>query len=92
MFELYIHLSFPLKDESNTITLLHREKDDWQVMGNCATHRLVDLAFLSATDFVSIGEDRVCTNSRNLLLPNINSIRFLVPVNIVHGTVHHKHR
>uniref|UniRef100_A0ABK8FMR7 Cilia- and flagella-associated protein 251 n=1 Tax=Anopheles gambiae TaxID=7165 RepID=A0ABK8FMR7_ANOGA len=45
-------------DESNTITLLHREKDDWQVMGNCATHRLVDLAFLSATDFVSIGEDR----------------------------------
>uniref|UniRef100_A0A182TKH4 WD repeat-containing protein on Y chromosome n=1 Tax=Anopheles melas TaxID=34690 RepID=A0A182TKH4_9DIPT len=46
-------------DESNTITLLHREKDDWQVMGNCATHRLVDLAFLSATDFVSIGEDRL---------------------------------
>uniref|UniRef100_A0A182MZC4 Cilia- and flagella-associated protein 251 n=1 Tax=Anopheles dirus TaxID=7168 RepID=A0A182MZC4_9DIPT len=45
-------------EESNTITLLHREKDDWQVMGRCTTHKLVDLAFLCAFDFVSIGEDR----------------------------------
>ncbi|XP_053673780.1 cilia- and flagella-associated protein 251-like [Anopheles nili] len=45
-------------EENNTITVLQREKDDWQAMGRSGTHRLVDLAFLCATDFVSIGEDR----------------------------------
>uniref|UniRef100_A0A182W7R6 Cilia- and flagella-associated protein 251 n=1 Tax=Anopheles minimus TaxID=112268 RepID=A0A182W7R6_9DIPT len=45
-------------DESNTITLVQRVKDDWQTIGRCVTHRLVDLTFLSANDFVSIGEDR----------------------------------
>ncbi|XP_053665664.1 cilia- and flagella-associated protein 251-like [Anopheles marshallii] len=45
-------------DESNTITLLHRVKDEWQAVGRCVTHRMVDLAFLCATDFVSISEDR----------------------------------
>uniref|UniRef100_A0A6E8VTE8 Cilia- and flagella-associated protein 251 n=1 Tax=Anopheles coluzzii TaxID=1518534 RepID=A0A6E8VTE8_ANOCL len=61
-------------DESNTITLLHREKDDWQVMGNCATHRLVDLAFLSATDFVSIGEDRQLPGEDYFLFITNNNI------------------
>ncbi|XP_058122376.1 cilia- and flagella-associated protein 251-like [Anopheles ziemanni] len=45
-------------DDSNTVTLLQREKDDWQPTGRCATHRIVDLAFLNPTDFVSIGDDR----------------------------------
>ncbi|XP_050076982.1 cilia- and flagella-associated protein 251-like [Anopheles maculipalpis] len=45
-------------DESNTITLVARVKDDWQSVGRCVSHRLVDLAFLGAADFISIGEDR----------------------------------
>uniref|UniRef100_A0A8W7PFP9 Cilia- and flagella-associated protein 251 n=1 Tax=Anopheles coluzzii TaxID=1518534 RepID=A0A8W7PFP9_ANOCL len=61
-------------DESNAITLLHREKDDWQVMGNCATHRLIDLAFLSATDFVSIGEDRQLPGEDYFLFITNNNI------------------
>uniref|UniRef100_A0A182IZ25 Cilia- and flagella-associated protein 251 n=1 Tax=Anopheles atroparvus TaxID=41427 RepID=A0A182IZ25_ANOAO len=45
-------------ENNNTITLLQRDKEDWQAMGRCATHKLVDLAFLNSKDFVSIGEDR----------------------------------
>uniref|UniRef100_A0A182P0D7 Cilia- and flagella-associated protein 251 n=1 Tax=Anopheles epiroticus TaxID=199890 RepID=A0A182P0D7_9DIPT len=45
-------------DKSNTITLIHRELDDWQVIGQCNTHHMVDLAFLCTTDFVSISDDR----------------------------------
>ncbi|XP_052864152.1 cilia- and flagella-associated protein 251-like [Anopheles cruzii] len=45
-------------EEQNIITLLQREKEDWLTTGRCATHRLVDTAFLSAIEFISIGEDR----------------------------------
>uniref|UniRef100_A0A182QAM8 WD repeat-containing protein on Y chromosome n=1 Tax=Anopheles farauti TaxID=69004 RepID=A0A182QAM8_9DIPT len=45
-------------EEPNTITLLQREKDDWQMMGRCTTHKLVDVALLCANDFISIGDDR----------------------------------
>uniref|UniRef100_A0A182K0D0 Cilia- and flagella-associated protein 251 n=1 Tax=Anopheles christyi TaxID=43041 RepID=A0A182K0D0_9DIPT len=61
-------------DESNMIILLHREKDDWQVTGHCATHRLTDLAFLYATDFVSIGEDRQLPGEDYFLFITNNNI------------------
>ncbi|XP_049548425.1 cilia- and flagella-associated protein 251-like [Anopheles darlingi] len=45
-------------EEQNNIAVLQREKESWKTMGRCASHKVVDLTFLNAAEFVSIGEDR----------------------------------
>ncbi|KFB37619.1 AGAP007799-PA-like protein [Anopheles sinensis] len=61
-------------DDTNTITLLQRDKDDWQPMGRCASHKIVDLAFLNPTDFVSIGDDRLLPGEDFFLFITHNNI------------------